>query len=369
MRTSLSILVLMALLAVPTRVEAVKAAQDMTPLLFDRVRAFDAVVVASLPDGFEKKATPVKHTNGVYIGFKVVRTIKGALKAGASFRISCHNQLPTLLAKRDKGKEHTYLLAVKMSKKYGWLGAGNLYGALNRFCPTTPSLEKTAKAFIAAKDTSSKGLLALCAGLLADRDLSSEAGTHVNALLLRALGSISFVDPGVQKASRNVLTLTQGRVKRGQSVGSGIRVLLVLNTADIKGNVRAVDESLAKPARTWLTAELGRLADLKWPGTDQIAEAAAAIELFGMVKDTKCHDVLAQVAKDPKWSAASSQAAQTLAKLFGAKAEAALKQALAAYDKRGREQQYNALIDTLQQVGKGEGLKKKAVPLRWPRMH
>ncbi len=166
--------------------QMIEAGPDATPLLYDRLRNFAAVVVVTAPEGFARKTLPVKGTNSVSMALKIEEVLKGELAAG-DLKVDVHENLPKLLAARDKDKEHRYLLALQLNKGRGYLGGGMLYVDLDRIMPTNAGLEKVAKAFIAARETSAAALVKLSAELLADELVTSSAVAekHINQLLTR----------------------------------------------------------------------------------------------------------------------------------------------------------------------------------------
>lgn len=162
------------------------AAPDATPLLFDRIRKFENVIVAHLDDGFEKQIIRELNSNCVRLAVKVEKTLKGELKPGAVISISCHQELPARLAARDAGKRPRYLLVLSFANEgYAYLGGGLLETDLDRFLLSDDSLEAVANSFITADDDTPDNLLEDCLLLLAKVDLTQASWRHVHELLDR----------------------------------------------------------------------------------------------------------------------------------------------------------------------------------------
>lgn len=187
-KTPMAMLMFAWAMSAPLSFATSVTAPDKTPLLFDRVRTFENVVIVHLEDGFEKQTTPEPHSNCVLLSATVEKTLKGTLVPGATVSISCHQELPARLAKRDAGKVRRYLLVLKMGKEgYAYLDGGMLDRDLDRFLPCDGSLEAVAASFMAAKDDTPDALLAVCLPLLAKTDLNEAGCRHVHEVLNREL--------------------------------------------------------------------------------------------------------------------------------------------------------------------------------------
>jgi hypothetical protein len=182
------------------------AAPDTTPLLFDRIQAFENVVIVHLEDGFETQAIPQPNSNCVFLSADVDKTLKGAFKPGAKVTINCHQELPTRLAARDAGKKRRYLLVLNSAKEgYAFLGGHMLDTDLDRFLLCDDSLEAVANSFMAAQDDTPDTLLADCLQLLAKTDLTEAGFRHVHELLDRIVPLCG--EDGKAKAAEQLQTL------------------------------------------------------------------------------------------------------------------------------------------------------------------
>ena len=280
---------------------AMMAAPDETPLLFDRLRAFPAVVVATTAAGFEKNPAPVRGTNCVQLPVKIEAVLKGDLKSGP-FRLDVHEQLPALMAQRDANSAHRYLLVMGVEKGKGYLGGGMVYKDLERFYLTDAGLEKAAKVFIEANDVSAAAMFKLADGLLADKDVSASASAcgHVYAVLAR-LAAKSDEDEwrAMDKALlKQTISRAGAAVREGNCAGPAAAVLVAM--AGRTGNVE-LDSNLAGPARKWLSAEANAAAPAWRPDYMAADAMTPVIDLLGRLKDREARDLLVKIAKDNRW--------------------------------------------------------------------
>ena len=290
--------------------QGMMAAPDETPLLFDRLRAFSAVVVATTPAGFEKNPAPVKGTNCVYLPVKIEKVLKGDLKPGP-FRLSVHEGLPPLLAERDgngAGAARRYLLVMGVEKNAGYLGGGMLYKDLARFCLTDPGMEKLARTFLEANDVTPAALLKVSGELLADKDVAASASAfgHVCELLARlaaqtdAAGWKTLDKRDLQSAVNRVST----KLRTGAAVDAAAAFLIaVAARTDNPEGVKVLDGNLAEPARKWLTAQLEAPAQGWSPDYQRVAAMTPVVSLLGQLKDKDAKDLLVKQTKDERWAA------------------------------------------------------------------
>lgn len=303
---------------------AVKAAPDKTPLLFDRVRAFPDVIIVTLDEGYDKNPEAMPGTNSVYLPVKIVKTLKG--QAASSWKLSAHGQLPKLLAARDaKIKNPQYLLACQSGKDFGYLGAGNLYGDLMRFCITDASLEKVVAAFMEVKDEEPGTSLTLCTKLLSDKEISPEAMQHAIQLLARMAAKADAGD-WKQFGKDDLAKCIPGVTRAGKSqeaIASAAEALLAISRrTDNPPDVKLFDPSLAEPARLWLTARAKPDEDPARPSYAYADAMPAVVALVGKAKDKSSVDVLVTLYKDQRWQAHRPALAAALSEILGAEAAA-----------------------------------------------
>lgn len=343
---------------------AMTASDDDTPLLFDRVAAFEDVMVASLPEGFEKAAKPVEGTNSVSIEVQVVKVLKGKIAPTKMYTIQCHQDLPGLLARRDANTPRRYLLVLRSDRFWGFLGAGNLYGDLARFIPADASVEKVVTAFIAAAKADTAGQIKMCEGLLADEKLSSEAGRHVNELLSRIAAAVASDDgPKAQAGRDRIATLTQtvtARAEKGLGIDSAVALLRVVK-AWPKSPLKEYPASLAAPARQWLAAAMPDAGDI---APTQSKAVADVIQLLAALKDADSKDVFVHAAKLEKAPAVARAAIAALPTALGKQAAEPLEELLRFYDRDGCEDLYNVSLTSLNLLGFGKDRPHKVPKFR-----
>lgn len=328
MRTILStLLVGLTVLFSAGIASAMEAAADPTPLLWDRIRAFDVVVIASTADGFEKATTPVPGTNCVFLPVKVEKVLKGTVKEGA-FKISCHQNLPALLAERDKKSDHRYLLVLKLDKDAGVLMAANLYGDLLRFLPADKGMEKVAEAFVKG-DTNRGKTVAMCADLLADKDMTLAGVEHVNLLLARTLPDSPTPDFDLKSLGdekiKKIVESVHAWAKNGAMDTAAAVVMKINARIDKVDKLRVLDESLAEPARRFLADRVDTEADKAkpdWYFNDSVANVAM---LLGDMKDKSSKDVLLKMIQSDRWKSVRPKVVAAFRVIFGDEADALLK--------------------------------------------
>jgi len=303
---------------------AMMAAPDPTPLLWDRVRAFDAVVVASTGEGFEKNSPAMAGSNTVLMPVKIEKVIKGDLKEG-DFNVNCHQMLPKLLAARDKDAKHRYLLVVKVSKGTGVLMSANLYGDLARFLPADGAMEKVATAFIKAADDKRATIIPLCNELLADKAMTAPAARHVCELLTRVIAEaealqVAIIEKDLSKPA--ALLIEWGKKGAIESVSGPI--VAIADSSDNPADVKVLDPSLAEPARAWLTERVEKDADPARPDYMMTDQMAAVLSLEGKLKDKSAKDVLLKIIGNERWKGSRAKAIATVNEIFGDDAKAIL---------------------------------------------
>jgi hypothetical protein len=293
--------------ATPAHGQGMMAAPDDTPLLYDRARAFRAIVVASTAEGFEKNPVPVKGTNCVYLPLTIETVLKGDLKPGP-LRLDVHNALPALLVQRDKDTAHRYLLVVQQDKKTNYLGGGMVYTDLARCYLADGGLEKVAKAFAEANDDAPAALVKLCNNLLGDKDVSASASAtrHVCELLARLAAKTDEASwKTLDKATiQSVLDRAASQLRAGAAVDATALVLnAVADRTDNPEGTKVPDANLAEPARKWLATQLEAPTPAWSPDYQQVAAVTPVINLLGRLKDKDAKDLLVKQAQNQRWSA------------------------------------------------------------------
>ncbi|MDD4890275.1 MAG: hypothetical protein PHU85_10135 [Phycisphaerae bacterium] len=322
----------MALLAfLPAVALASEAAPDPTPLLFDRVQKFPAVVIATLDDGFEKNCEPQPSTNCVFLVVKVEKVLKadkdGMVKVGP-LPLSVHGELPKLLAARDKAGPRRYLLALSLSKTYGYLGSAHLYGDLERFFPADAAMEKVVDAFAKADDKH-EATLKVLAGLLADRTMTDAAARHVYEQLRKLIAVVPF-----KSADGKAVNIAEmqacadsavAAIKGGRNVPSGAAMLTSLRCRTDAADVKFDNAPLAEAIRKWLDATSTAKADPARPDWQAGNDMASAIELLVKLADKSAKGVLVKIGKDNRWATIRPKVIAAIREIHGPEAEAILK--------------------------------------------
>lgn len=322
-------------LAAPSAVaqSMMSAAPDKTPLLWDRVRAFDAIVIASTKEGFEKDPKKVAGSNTVLLPVKIEKVLKGNLKPG-DFNIQIHEKLPTFLAERDKINKGAgiYLLVVNLTGGDGYLGGGSLYTDLDRFINVngeylTTSFEKLVKAFLAAKDDDILNILPMTNELMADeKGYSAAAADHVHQVLTKVFSQPTSESwKKVKKEDlQKTIDLIGKWVKDAFATDTAAQALLALNArTDLPEGVKVFDPALAKNFRSALKMYLEDKPDARTDLEDAPGIIALA-KMAGALKDKNAKDDLVKVLKANRWKGARQPTIDALKAILGDEADKTL---------------------------------------------